>query len=80
MIKCGSHKLIEYRIIKLDKNIHLIIYENNKIEVIGTLITLPIRTNKSNKRYVMENNKIYFIDKYLNPDIKYKYEKYEDIK
>jgi ribose 5-phosphate isomerase len=80
MIKCGSHKLIEYKIIKLDTNTHLIIYENNKIEVIGKHITLPIRINKSNKKYVMENNKVYFIDKYLDPDIKYKFELYEDIK
>lgn len=74
MIIDKKEKYIEYKIHKLDKGVFLCIYENNEIEVIGNKLSLPIRTNKSGTRFVIEGNKVYFIEKYLNKNINYLYE------
>jgi hypothetical protein len=66
MITYRSEKFIEYKLIKLDKNIHLAIYEDETIEVFGPSDKLIIHTNKHNKKYIICLGKIIFIDKYLN--------------
>lgn len=74
MIKYKEQRCIEYKIHKLDKGIFLCIYEDNSFEVIGKYISQPIRQNKSGNRYVIEQGKVYFIEKYLDKNIKYTYE------
>lgn len=73
MIKYQQQTFINYKVIKLDKNIHLIIYETNEIEVIGKHISLPIRINNYGNKYIIEGKKVIFIEKYLDKNINYKF-------